>query len=126
VRYAIREPLAEIHHCHCSRCRKGHGAAFATYAGTRADAFVFTSGADQVRRYRSSPEVERSFCATCGANLTFTSDFAEGALWVTVGTLDEDPGLRPQAHIFVASKAPWHEILDALPQHAAHPDALAR
>jgi hypothetical protein len=76
-----------------------------------------------VRSYRSSPEVERSFCATCGSSLTFRSDFAKGALFVALGTLDDDPGLRPQAHLFVGSKASWHDILDALPQHETYPEA---
>jgi hypothetical protein len=122
VRYAIREPLQDLHHCHCSRCRKAHGAAFATYAGAPAAAFEFTAGAGAVRRFRSSPEVERSFCATCGSNLTFRSDLAKDRVWVAAGTIDGDPGLRPQLHIFAASKAPWHEILDGLPQHAEYPN----
>jgi hypothetical protein len=36
-----------------------------------------------------------------------------------LGTLDDDPGVRPSLHLFVGSKAPWHDIADALPQHAA-------
>jgi hypothetical protein len=38
---------------------------------------------------------------------------------VPMGALDDDPGVRPQAHIFVGSKAPWDVITDDLPQHAA-------
>jgi hypothetical protein len=120
VRYRIRAPLQEIHHCHCSRCRKAHGAAFSTYAGVAADSFAFSAGADRVRRYRSSPEVERSFCGTCGSNLTFRADFAPDSLYVAVGSFDEDPGMRPQLHIFAGSKASWHDILDKLPQHAEY------
>ena len=122
VRYTIRAPLQEIHHCHCSRCRKSHGAAFSTYAGIPAAAFTFTSGATNVRRYRSSPEVERTFCATCGSNLTFRADFAPDSLYVTVATFDQDPGMRPQFHIFAGSKASWHDILDKLPQHREYPE----
>jgi hypothetical protein len=32
-------------------------------------------------------------------------------------TLDDDPGIRPERHIYVGSKAPWFEITDDLPQH---------
>lgn len=28
---------------------------------------------------------------------------------------------KPTAHMFVGSKAPWHEILDDLPQHDEYP-----
>jgi hypothetical protein len=38
-----------------------------------------------------------------------------------MGTLVDDPGIRPTFHIFVGSKAPWHEITDALPQYAELP-----
>lgn len=31
--------------------------------------------------------------------------------------LVDEPALKPTAHIFVDSKAPWHEIRDDLPQH---------
>ena len=37
---------------------------------------------------------------------------------VQMGTLDDDPGIRPQYHMHVASKAPWHEITDTLPAFA--------
>jgi hypothetical protein len=36
---------------------------------------------------------------------------------VTMGTLVDDPTIRPTAHIFVGSKAPWFAITDHLPQH---------
>ena len=120
VRYAIAGPLHEMHHCHCSRCRKAHGAAFSTFARLSAADLRVTAGADRIRRYRSSPPVERAFCADCGSNLTFAFDGMADALWVAVGTLDDDPGIRPSAHIFATSRAPWHEIADGLPQFAGY------
>ena len=120
VTWEISGPLEEIHHCHCSRCRKGHGAAFSTYAGIRANSFRFTSGNERVQRYRSE-SAERSFCQICGSNLTFRSDFVEGALWVAAGSFDDPLPMAPLFHVFVASKAPWHEIHDSLPQHAEFP-----
>jgi hypothetical protein len=36
---------------------------------------------------------------------------------VTLGTLGDTPTIRPSAHIFVGSKAPWYSITDQLPQH---------
>ncbi|MCZ7563311.1 MAG: GFA family protein [Burkholderiales bacterium] len=119
VRYEVRGRLGRISHCHCSMCRKAHGAAFGTYASVRREDFVWLSGADAVVAYRSSPAVTRTFCGRCGATLQFIDDTHPDALDFTLGTLDEDPGARPALHIFVASKAPWFEITDALPQHAA-------
>ena len=37
---------------------------------------------------------------------------------VPAGTLDDDPGLRPQRHIFVNFKAHWFAIADALRRFA--------
>ena len=42
----------------------------------------------------------------------------EGAFaHVTMGTLMDSPSIRPTAHIFVGSKAPWYTITDSLPQY---------
>jgi len=38
-------------------------------------------------------------------------------IWVSVGTLEDDPGVRADSYMFVASKAPWDDINDALPQY---------
>ncbi|MGH7789489.1 MAG: GFA family protein [Candidatus Binatia bacterium] len=121
VRFEVDGPFEEMHHCHCSRCRKTHGAAFSTFAQTSVAKFRLLAGADQLRDYRSSKDVRRSFCATCGSSLLFRLDSLPDAVWVAVASLDDDPDLRPQAHIFVGSKANWHEITDTLPQHDAYP-----
>ena len=121
VRYEVAEPFEEMHHCHCSRCRKAHGAAFSTFARTSKANLRFLSGEEKVRHFRSSPPVQRSFCGDCGSNLLFRFDPLPEAVWIAVGSLDEDPGLRPEAHIFVQSKAPWHVISDDLPQVPEYP-----
>ena len=121
VTYAISAPLIDMHHCHCSRCRKQHGAAFATFARAPRSSFQLTRGADQVREYRSSQQVTRTFCGTCGSSLQFLFDGLPDMVWIAAGTFDDLPELRPEAHIFVGSKAPWHDITDALPCHDEYP-----
>jgi hypothetical protein len=116
VRYEVTGPVHDVHHCHCSMCRKSHGAAFSTFARLAAADFRVVAGREQVRAYRSSPTIERTFCATCGARLTVRFDGMPAAVWVSLATLDDDPGVRPGVHMFVGSKAPWVEITDALPQ----------
>ena len=45
----------------------------------------------------------------------------EGAyVHVAMGTLVDVPSIRPTAHIFVGSKAPWFAITDDLPQYEGH------
>jgi hypothetical protein len=39
-----------------------------------------------------------------------------------LATLDDDPGLRPDAHAFIVDKAPWFTVTDNLPPiPSAHP-----
>ena len=67
-----------------------------------------------------SRENNHTRCARCGSLLF--SVVQDGArVHVTLGTIEGDPGIRPQAHIFVGSKAPWFEITDGLPQFEAFP-----
>jgi hypothetical protein len=100
-------------------CRKAHGAAFGTYAAARAAEFKVLEGAELIARYRSSPGIVRTFCARCGSTLQWLRESKPEVVDVALGVLDEDPGVRPAYHIYVDSKAPWYEITDGLPPHAA-------
>jgi hypothetical protein len=117
VRYEASGPVHDVHHCHCSMCRKAHGAAFSTFARLSAADFRIVAGADQVRSYRSSAPIERTFCATCGARLTVRFDGMPQTVWASLATFDDDAGVRPDTHMFVASKAAWDEINDDLRQY---------
>lgn len=121
VRYEVVGPVHDVHHCHCGMCRKSHGGGFSTFARLNAADFHFVAGAEQVRGYRSSPPMERGFCAVCGSRLTFRFDGMPEAVWIAVGTFDDDCGVRAESHAFVASKAPWDEISDDLKQYREYP-----
>lgn len=117
VRYEVAaSALGKVVHCHCSMCRKATGAAFRTRVAVRPPAaFRWVAGEELVTRYASSPNEERSFCRVCGSTLpTFFRDASE--IGLPLGTLDDDPGVRPSAHVWVDSKAPWSSISDRLPQ----------
>jgi hypothetical protein len=121
VTWEVEGPLASLSHCHCSRCRKQHGAPFASYAMAPASGFRLHGGGG-VAGWESSPGFERRFCRRCGSAVP--GDPGEGFVFVPAGNFDGDPGLRPQLHIFVASKAPWYEIPDALPRFDAFPPGV--
>lgn len=121
VRYEIRGSLGRVTHCHCSQCRKAHGAAFGTYARVDRADFTLVSGESDIESYRSSPDVLRTFCRRCGSTLQFIRESRPDSFSVAIGTLDEDPGVRPAVHIFVGSKAPWFEVTDGLPQYEERP-----
>ena len=120
VRFEVRA-LGRAVNCHCSMCRKAHGAAFASYARVEASDFSLLAGKDEIAEYRSSPEVTRTFCRRCGSTLQFISTRRPGSFSLALGTLDDDPGVRPSLHIFVDSKAPWFDIADGLPQRGSYP-----
>ncbi len=122
VSWEISGRLEWMTHCHCSMCRKIHGAAFATYVAGPAENFRWLAGADLIERYPSSPGLVRPFCSSCGSVVAGAPD--EGRVFMPAGNLDDDPGVRPVAHIFVGSKAPWHRIADAVPRFDAAPPDL--
>ena len=121
VRYEIRGPLVHVTHCHCSQCRKAHSAAFGTYGTVSRADFKFVSGEGDVATYASSAGVLRTFCKRCGATLQFIRESRPQTFSLALGTLDDDPGVRPSHHLFVGSKAPWFELADALPRHDQRP-----
>lgn len=117
VAYAIDGVFVRISHCHCSMCRKGHGAAFATYATVCSDQLRFERGEDALGHYVSSPTVVRSFCTRCGSPMLWRDDTREpGMIAFALGGLDTPYMASRIGHLEVASKAPWHEILDNAPQ----------
>jgi hypothetical protein len=121
VRYEITASLGDAEHCHCSMCRKAHGAAFSTNSVIPTEALTVTSGAALVSEYESSPNRRKCFCSNCGSQLFIRRLDKPEFTVVTLGTIDGDPRARPQRHVFVASKAPWYEIADALPQFKIYP-----
>jgi hypothetical protein len=121
VTWEINGPLEFMSHCHCSRCRKTHGAAFGTYVGGPADGFRLR-GSESVVRWESMPGFFRCFCGRCGS--VVPGDPVGGSVFVPAGNLEDDPMVRALAHIFVASKAPWYEIHDSLPRFDAYPPGV--
>ena len=117
VRYTVDSEFSDVTNCHCTMCQKIHGAAYGTYGEVRRDRMRWTEGNDLLRVYSSSKGVERRFCGLCGSTLHFQFDLEPDNCYVTLGSVDGDPGVAPKSHIFVGSRAPWHEITDDLPQH---------
>ena len=119
VHFAIEGDVDRMSHCHCSMCRKAHGAAFATYVSTTDTALKFVAGENQVAHYESSPDSNRAFCRGCGSVMPCSLN--EGRISLAAGTLNEDLGDRGQPHIFVREKIPWLDIDAKLPQFDTFP-----
>jgi len=117
VRFEITGPFLRASHCHCSRCRKHSGTAVCTQGRVRRQDFRLLSGEASIRVYRPAPGAAvKAFCITCGSSL-FGGSWPDGnEVSIRLGACDGDPGIRPQYHTFVDSRAPWDTITDALPQ----------
>ncbi len=121
VRFEIDGDINDFSHCHCSQCRRLHGAAYATFAGVSRHEFRYSSGEDDVSVYASSATHDRVFCSVCGSNIFVALDSEPDTLYVSMGAIEGDPPRPTGYHIFVGSKAPWHEILDDLKQYNEEP-----
>ena len=118
VRFEVDEFLPQVAHCHCSMCRKFHGASYATIAGVRRAKFRWVEGEDALKGYTAENGTTRTFCSHCGSSLTFSSPRAsEEVVEVALGSIDGDVPVEPDAHIFVASGANWTVLNDDLPQY---------
>src|SRR5882672_11159161 len=110
--------------CHCRRCRKARGAAHATNMLVAIDGLRFTRGESELASYKI-PEAKfytQVFCRICGSKAPRV-DAGRGFAIVPMGSLDDDPGIRPSEHIWVGSKAPWDDIHDDLPRYDEAPPA---
>lgn len=118
VAYAVDDAFAYAVCCHCSLCRRATGAAFKPLAGIARDRLRVTEGAESMLIV-GAPTWHDARCRLCGSLLYAV--VRDGTfVHVAMGTLVDDPTIRPTAHIFVGSKAPWYTITDDLPQHEGH------
>jgi arginase len=118
VRFELTAPFRRANHCHCSYCRRHSGTFGLTQGRVPREGFRFLQGEELVRHYTPAEGASvKAFCSVCGSSL-FGGSWPEGPeVSVRLGSLDEDPGIRPQYHSWVGSKAAW----DLLP-----PDGLPR
>ncbi len=128
VRYELHAPAQSGEHCHCSRCRRAHGALYASGAVLDTEDVKVISGADNLSVYESSAGNWRQFCKTCGCHLFMIVDQFPKKIYVWIASLDD--GAHPghpddkEAHIFVDSKAPWEQIPAGTRQFDGMPDDI--
>jgi hypothetical protein len=116
VRFAARLPSKWVAHCHCSMCRRAHGAAFVTWAGFEDERIAIEDADARLQWHASSPPARRGFCARCGSTLFFRSERWPGELHVVLANFDTPLDRLPQAHVFYDAHVPWFEPNDDLPR----------
>lgn len=117
IQFEVSDVGEKMGNCHCSMCRKFHGAAFATFGEANTENFKWLAGEALLKNYQADNGTVRQFCSNCGSSLIFkpandTGKVVEFAL----ACLDTPLEQRPDVHIFTKYKANWYEITDALPQ----------
>jgi hypothetical protein len=118
VAFRVGAPVRDIHHCHCTMCRRATGAAFATLVWTKRSAVEWDG---TPARYRSSTIATRGFCPTCGTSITLEYDNSK-EIALLIGTLDAPGDLTPSHHYGIESRLPWADIDADLPGKRTDPN----
>lgn len=124
VAFEITAPLVAAAYCHCTRCQRRTGTAAQASALAEPGSFRLVRGEEHLRRWAPGEGFEKVFCGECGSALYGEKPEDREVKTVRLGVFDGDPGIRPQAHQYVAYKAVWEPIPDdGLPRF---PEAIER
>lgn len=117
VHFLAKRAPRWVAHCHCTLCRRAHGAAFVTWVGYDHDAVLFTSGTEALAVFRSSEVGRRHFCSRCGSQVSFEGDRWPGEIHIPRALMPDDAPLPvPMAHVYWDNHATWFTADDTLPK----------
>jgi hypothetical protein len=117
IQFEVDLPTLFCAHCHCSMCRRAHGAGYVTWIGVPKTQFRVVGGGDQLRTYRSSEHGIRQFCGTCGSSMFCEIEHDPPTVDIVLANLDAPIDREPQLHIFYDSGASWaQQVDDKLPK----------
>ena len=118
VHYTVADEFLYAMNCHCSNCRRTTGSAFKPFAGIARDKLSISSGDDKVMIYGDATGHD-AHCRRCGSLLY--SVVRDGAYaHVAMGTLVDEPSIRPERPHLRGIQGPWFSITDDLPQYQGH------
>lgn len=120
--YEYHGATGNLVHCHCSKCRKWHGAAFRSRMVVKKDGYKITQGQEYIEQYQASPNVIKTFCRNCGSNLVTIYPRRENLLGLPIAGCEGKLDQYQEFHIYTGSKASWWQIRDNHPQYEAMPD----
>ena len=110
VEFSAHLPSKWCAHCHCSMCRKHHGAGYVTWVGFDQNQVTFLRGEDQLGWYMSSPGAQRGFCRKCGSSMFFRSERWSGELHIVLGCINDAIDRQPEANVFFDNHVDWMPI----------------
>lgn len=116
IRLEITGPITSIIHCHCSKCRKSSGTAYATNGFVAVNDLTITAGDQLLASFESGPGKHRHFCKICASPVFSTNAAVPEQVRLRLGILDSPINERPISHNFVSSKANWDDLDAQLPR----------
>jgi len=116
VRFDVSPPTLFCGHCHCSMCRRSHGAGFVTWFAVPRGQFRLEAGEADLARYASSDHGTRSFCARCGSSLFCESTAYPDQIDIVLANMQGPIDRPPQVHIYFDDRASWVVAEDGLPR----------
>ena len=121
VRFEIEGVFERFYLCHCEYCRKDTGSAHAANLFFSRASLKWLAGEGQVRQFNlPATRHSKGFCGNCGSALPLMQMNGE-LLVVPAGSLDSEVTVRPDAHLFVSSRANWDNELERVPMVATFP-----
>lgn len=122
IRYEYRGKIGNLVHCHCSRCRQWHGAAFRSRVVAQQDGYRLVQGQEYLARYQATPKVIKTFCRNCGSSLATIYPTRNNLIGLPIAGCEGELNPQHEFHIHTASKASWWQINDRLPQYEMIPN----
>ena len=116
IRYRVTGPPRATSLCHCNSCRRATGGPSLAWAIFDEDKVEIVEG--RLAIYRSSPGVERGFCAHCGTSLTYARANRPGLFDITTASLDDPEAFPPKVEIWTEERLAWEAANPGLPQFA--------
>ena len=112
VRWTLSAPPLGGVYCHCTRCQRRTGTAASPSALTVPGSLTITSREDALKAWAPEGGWLKWFCSECGSAVYSQHPERPEVISMRMGGFDEDPGVRPAIHQFVAYAAPWEPLPD--------------
>lgn len=113
VKFSVESFSRQVANCHCTMCRKFHGAAYGTLV--EVGSLRWHTGQTLLKEYVSPNGAVRTFCKECGSSLGFREKGAAPSnIEIAISVFDDEIPVAVDAQIFTRYKASWCELQQGL------------
>ena len=116
VKFVVEAPTLFCAHCHCSMCRRSHGAGFVTWFGVPYEQFSILSREQSLVHFQSSSHGRRGFCGRCGSTIFCESEKHPERIDIVLANMHNAIDRKPEFHVYFDDRAEWTEVGDGLPR----------